>query len=151
MKRKPKTAKPQPRTAPADVQLWQATLSLEWRYHGTPFGVLVTDPGEPSRPIAFLFDADDNQPDYRAAALIENAERVLREPWAITSGAFNAVDLRDAGRLNARTAVPPWMYGLLLRPIVDGKPVENVPAVEFRPFCPFMWERMRSAAAAGAA
>jgi hypothetical protein len=132
-------------TTTAPAALWEARLCLEWKYHGGPFGVLATEPGQPSRPVAFLFAAEEESRE-RDAALLQNAERVLREPWAINSGAFHAIDLRDVGRPDARRAVPAWMFGLLLRPILDGK-ATDVPCVAFRPSCPFLMNEMRAAAA----
>jgi hypothetical protein len=131
-KRKP-TPPPTRQRALDDARVWHAR-----RYCGAVYtfvGFLISEPGKPERPEAFIFAEDDSREAEERA--FEEVEQIADFPFLADTPRSGAVQFKPGQEL------PGWLYGLHVVPMLDdGGDTDEWDVRPLDPFCPIRLARM---------
>ena len=138
---KPTKEKKPARSPYANTTLWVARDA-----YNDICGTLVTEPGNPDAPIAFLFEQQDKD---AVLEVHKFAEEVFENPDLLDRAVDYAIehpvcrmDLRDRGRADSKRPMPGWCYGLRLTPENEDGFFDSADAVDWNPFCPIRLKMM---------
>ena len=109
-------------------------------------GTLVTEPGNPDAPIAFLFEQQDDknivETHRYADDVFENPDLLDRAVDYAIEHPICRMDLRDRGRADSKRAMPGWCYGLILTGQTEDGMFSGNERIDWNPFCPVRLKMM---------
>ena len=108
-------------------------------------GTLVTEPGNPDLPIAFLFGHQQEkvlEVHQYADDVAENPDLLDRAIDYAIEYPISRMDLRDRGRADSQRPMPGWCYGLQITPQDEDGMFGGNDEFPWNPYCPVRLAQM---------